>query len=64
MTEIAIGDHVSIPTNAKGTVWESGWVQDINRHGEALIKYGSKGWSRLYEMGGRIHIDKLVKLED
>ena len=61
MTKISIGDHVSIPSHAKGTVWESGYVKDIDRMG-AIIKYGSKRRG-LYGNMHRIPLGKLVKLE-
>jgi len=62
MTEITIGDHVSIPSHARGTVWESGWVQDIDQRG-ALIKYGARGDTGLYGTGRYVPLGELVKLE-
>ena len=61
MAKIKIGDHVSIPSHAKGTVWESGYVKDINRRG-AIIAYGSKRHG-IYGVMNRIPLDKLVKME-
>jgi len=60
---IEIGDHVSIPSHAKDTVWESGWVMDINQQG-ALIKYGARGDTGLYGLGRYVSLDKLVKICD
>lgn len=63
MTNIKVGDHISIPSHAKGTVWKSGWVMDIDQRG-ALIKYGARGDTGLYGTGRYVPLDKLVKLED
>ena len=55
MTKFKVGDYVTVKPNAKGTVWESGIILDINSEG-AIIGYGSKNcpkWARMYGMGGR-----------
>ena len=38
-----VGDHVKIVCNARGTVWESGYIEGF-KDGEALIGYGRKHW--------------------
>jgi len=56
MTKFKVGDYVTVIPNAKGTVWESGTIMDINEDG-AQIGYGSKNcprWARLYGMNNRI----------
>jgi len=52
MKKFKVGDYVTVKPNAKGTVWESGIILDINSEG-AIIGYGSKNcprWARLYGM--------------
>ena len=63
---IKIGDYVSVKGNAQGTVWESGYILDINEKG-ALIGYGSKGTLRnwlLIGMGMREKLSSLSLMEN
>jgi hypothetical protein len=55
MKKLKEGDYVTVLGNAKGTVWESGIILDINSEG-AIIGYGSRNcpkWARLYGMNVR-----------
>jgi len=63
MNNIEVGDHVSIPSHAKDTVWELGWVMDINHQG-ALIKYRTQGDTGLYGSWLRVPLNKPVKICD
>ena len=59
--ELKTGDYVSVKGNSQGTVWESGYILDINEKG-ALIGYGSKGTPRnwlLIGMGMRENLSSL-----
>jgi hypothetical protein len=61
MKTLKVGDYVTVLGNARGTVWESGVILDINSEG-AIIGYGSKNcpkWARLYGLGLREPLDNL-----
>lgn len=62
-SKFKVGDYVTVIPNAKGTVWESGIIMDINPEG-AIIGYGSKNcprWARLYGLHGREPLYNLKK---
>lgn len=50
MNNIKEGDYVKIIGNAPGTVWETGYIANINDDGY-LIKYGRPGMGGLYGLG-------------
>ena len=61
MSKFNVGDYVTVKTNAKGTVWESGIIMSINEDG-AKIGYGTKDcpkWARLYGMNNRVPLHNL-----
>jgi len=61
MTKLKVGEYVTVKGNAKGTVWESGVILDINSEG-AIIGYGSRNcprWARLYGLGIREPLENL-----
>jgi len=52
VSKFKVGDYVTVKSNAKGTVWESGIILDITSEG-AMIGYGSRNcpkWARLFGM--------------
>ena len=60
-----VGDYVQVKSNAPGTAWEAGIIEDINEDG-ALIGFGSKGlpaYLRLHGLYGRKPLDDLVLVQ-
>ena len=61
MKKFKVGDYVTVRGNARGTIWESGVIDDINSEG-AIIAYGSKyapKYARLYGLAIRIPLERL-----
>ena len=58
-TQIKIGDPVKIKQNAPGTMWDHGYVMDIDAGG-ILIKYGEPG---VFECYGTVNDVELISGE-
>lgn len=59
------GSYVRVKSNAPGTAWEFGHVEDIDEQG-ALIGYGDKTTSRNWRLRGlvtRVRLDDLEEID-
>jgi len=52
MSKLKLKDNVRIKGNAQRTIWESGFIEDINESGY-LIRYGRHGMLGCYGLGIR-----------
>lgn len=62
--QFKVGDYVEVIPNAKGTVWESGFIMDVDERG-AIIGYGSRDCPKsllMYGMATRVPLYDLRKL--
>ena len=55
-----VGDKVRVDENAKGTIWETGIIADINKD-DALINYGTPQ-NPIFGMGRRVPLTRLEVL--
>lgn len=58
---LKVGDKVEIHSNARGTVWKTGYIANIDKNGEALINYGDQMFPE-YGMGIRKPMSQLRKV--
>lgn len=61
MTDIKVGDYVKIIGNAPRSMWESGYVMDINQDGY-LIKYGRLSMLGCYGLSIRKQQKDLIEI--
>lgn len=57
---LQVGDKVEVLGNAQGTVWELGYIADIDGNNEALINFGDRDYP-IYGMGIRKPLSRLVR---
>lgn len=55
---LKVGNYVRILSNALNTMWETGYITDINQDGY-LIKYGRTGMLGCYGLGIRKQASEL-----